>query len=132
MLSISREVNQKQLKRPPKDASRSFGKALAREDSKTYLLRLFITGATPKSVKAVSNIKKICESMLKGRLELEVIDLYQDPQKARKDQIVAAPTLVKKLPLPLRRVIGDLSDTERVLVGLDLVEKEGDDTGDDI
>jgi circadian clock protein KaiB len=85
-----------------------------------YVLRLYVAGQTPKSVRAISNIKRICEENLKGHYELEVIDLYQHPQLAQGEQIIAVPTLIKKLPLPLRRIIGDLSDTARVLVGLDL------------
>ena len=90
---------------------------------KHYVLRLYVTGTTPQSVRAITNIKKICEEHLKGRYELEVIDLYQQPQLAQGEQIIAAPTLIKKLPLPLRRIIGDMSKTERVLVGLDLRKK---------
>ena len=77
----------------------------------------------PKSTRAITNMKRICEEHLQGQYELEVIDLYQHPQLAQGDQIVAVPTLIKKLPPPLRRIIGDMSDTERVLVGLDLRRK---------
>jgi circadian clock protein KaiB len=89
----------------------------------TYLLRLYVTGMTPRSIRAITNIGKICAEHLQGRYELEVIDLYQQPQLAQGEQIIAAPTLIKELPLPLRRIIGDLSNTERVLVGLDLRRK---------
>ena len=92
-------------------------------ESKRYVLRLYVAGQTPKSVHAITNLKKICEENLKGHYELEVIDLYQQPKLAHGEQIIAVPTLIKKLPLPLRRVIGDMSDTERVLVGLDLRKK---------
>jgi circadian clock protein KaiB len=85
-----------------------------------YVLRLYVTGMTPRSTRAVENVRTICEKHLQGRYDLEVIDIYQQPTLAKGEQIIAAPTLVKKLPLPLRRVIGDLSSTERVLVGLDL------------
>jgi circadian clock protein KaiB len=85
-----------------------------------YVLRLYITGMTPQSVRAIDNVKRICEGHLQGRYELEVVDLYQQPQLAQGEQIIAVPTLIKKLPLPLRRIIGDMSKTERVLVGLDL------------
>jgi len=85
-----------------------------------YLLRLYVTGSTPSSVRAILNIKKLCEEHLQGRYDLEVVDLYQKPHLAKGEQIIAAPTLIKKLPLPLRRVIGDMSNFERVLVGLDL------------
>ncbi len=88
-----------------------------------YLLRLYVAGQTPKCLSAIANIKKICEENLQGRYELEVIDLYEQPQLAQGDQIVALPTLIKKIPQPLRRIIGDLSDTERVLVGLDIRSK---------
>lgn len=88
-----------------------------------YVLRLYVTGPSQKSLRAIANIKKICEDHLDGHYELEVIDLYQQPQLAQGEQIVAAPTLIRKLPLPLRRIVGDLSKTERVLVGLDLRPK---------
>lgn len=85
-----------------------------------YILRLYIAGTTPRSTRAVANIREICERNLRGRYDLEVIDIYQKPALAKGEQIIAAPTLVKQLPLPLRRFIGDLSDTERILVGMDL------------
>jgi len=93
-------------------------------ESNYYVLRLYIAGQAPKSVLAIANIKNICEEHLQGLYELVVIDLYQQPQLAQGDQIIAVPTLIKKLPLPLRRIIGDMSKTERVLVGLDLRSKE--------
>lgn len=89
-----------------------------------YILKLYVAGQSPKSVKAIANLKKICEENLRGRYELEVIDLYQQPQLAQGDQITAVPTLIRKLPPPLSRIIGDLSDTERVLVGLDIRSTE--------
>lgn len=85
-----------------------------------YVLRLYVTGTTAKSVRAIANIKQVCQEHLEGRYDLEVIDVYQRPSLAVGEQIVAVPTLVKKLPAPIRRLIGDLSDTERVLFGLDL------------
>ena len=85
-----------------------------------YLLRLYVAGTTQRSMSAITNIRKICEENLKGRYMLEVIDLYQQPKLAQGEQIVALPTLIKKIPPPLRRIIGDLSDTEKVLIGLDL------------
>ena len=91
--------------------------------SNRYVLRLYVAGQTPKSVDAITNIKKICDENLMGRFALAVIDLYQQPQLAQGEQIIAVPTLIKKLPLPLRRIIGDMSNTERVLVGLDLQKK---------
>lgn len=86
----------------------------------SYVLRLYVAGQTPNSVRAIANIQKICEENLQGQYELEVIDLYQQPQLAQGEQIIALPTLIKKLPLPLRRIIGDMSNTALVLVGLDL------------
>jgi circadian clock protein KaiB len=95
----------------------------AKPQADTFLLRLYVAGQTPKSLDAIKNIFKICEENLKERYVLEVIDLYQQPQLALDEQIIAVPTIIKKLPLPLRRVIGDMSNTERVLVGLDLRRK---------
>jgi circadian clock protein KaiB len=87
-----------------------------------YVLRLYITGSTPHSVRAISNIRKICEEYLEGRYDLEVVDISQHPALAEGEQIIAAPTLIKQLPLPLRRFIGDMSQTNRILLGLDLRE----------
>lgn len=84
------------------------------------VLQLFVAGMMPLSMRAIENVKKICEEHLKGHYELEVIDLYQQPHLARGEQIIAVPTLIRKLPLPSRRIIGDMSKTERVLAGLDL------------
>lgn len=88
-----------------------------------YILKLYVAGLSPKSAAAITNIKKICEENLQGRYQLDVIDLYQQPQLAEGEQIIAIPTLIKKLPPPLRRIIGDLSNTERVLAGLDIRNK---------
>ena len=85
-----------------------------------YVLRLYVTGMTARSTRAIENVRAICEAHLQGRYELEVIDIYQQPALAKADQIIAAPTLIKQLPPPLRRLIGDMSSAERVLVGLDL------------
>jgi circadian clock protein KaiB len=90
------------------------------QSDKLWQLRLYVAGQTPKSLAAFANLKKICENHLKGRYRIEVIDLLEQPQLSKGDQIVAIPTLVRKLPVPVRKIIGDLSDTERVLVGLDL------------
>ncbi len=91
-----------------------------KEKSGLWELRLYVAGQTPKSLAAFANLKKICEEHLKGRYRIEVIDLLKNPTLARGDQILAIPTLVRKLPVPVRKIIGDLSNTERVLVGLDL------------
>lgn len=95
-------------------------KALKQAGEKRYILKLYVTGFTPASTRAITNIKKICEEHLKGRYELEVIDIYLHPVLAKGEQIIAAPTLIKKLPLPLRKFIGDMSNTEKILIGLDL------------
>ena len=87
------------------------------------MLRLYVAGMTPKSTRTVADVKKICDEYLAGRYELEVIDIYQQPHLAKGEQIIAAPTLIKKLPLPLRKVIGDMSDKEKFLVGIDLRPK---------
>ena len=89
-----------------------------------YVLRLYVSGSTLKSALAVKNIKRVCEQHLKNRYDLEVIDIYQQPNLARDEQIVAVPTLIKRLPPPLRRLIGDLSNLKKVLVGLDLGMRE--------
>ena len=88
-----------------------------------HVLRLYVTGVTGKSVRAIQNVRRICDEHLKGAYELEVVDLYKNLPLARGDQIIAAPTLIKRLPAPLRRLIGDMSDEARVLVGLDLRPK---------
>lgn len=94
----------------------------SRQPQKTYQLRLYVAGQTPKSLAAFANLKKICEEHMPGQYEIEVIDLLKKPQLASGDQILAIPTLVRKLPQPIKKIIGDLSNTERVLVGLDLRE----------
>jgi circadian clock protein KaiB len=91
--------------------------------SQPYVLRLYIAGLTPRSQEAVRTITRICEEHLAGRYDLEVIDLYQNPVLAKGEQIIAAPTLIRQLPLPLRRVIGNMADEDKVLVGLDLRPK---------
>ena len=91
-----------------------------RRPAKTWHLRLYVAGQTPKSLQAFANLKAICENHLNGRYSIEVIDLIDQPQLSKGDQILAIPTLVRKLPQPVRKIIGDLSDANRVLVGLDL------------
>jgi len=93
------------------------------KDSEMWELRLYVAGQTPNSMRAFANLKKICEEHLKGKYTIEVIDLIKNPQLATGDQILAIPTLVRKLPEPLKKIIGDLSNTERVLVGLDIRSK---------
>jgi circadian clock protein KaiB len=103
-----------------KTSTEEFEEAVAKRDQAKYVLRLYVTGMTPKSTQAIANVRKLCEKHLAGRYELEVIDIYQQPKLAKGEQIIATPTLIKKLPLPLRKLIGDMSDTERFLVGIDL------------
>jgi circadian clock protein KaiB len=90
------------------------------KEPRKFLLRLYVTGQTPRSIKSIDNLKQFCEKHLHGQYEIEVIDIYQQPSLAAENQIIAAPTLIKRLPLPLRRMVGDLSNQERVLSGLDL------------
>ena len=95
-------------------------RALREAAPETFRLRLYVAGQTPKSLLAFANLKRICEEHLHGKYQIEVVDLLISPQLAAGDQIVAIPTLVRRIPLPLRKIIGDLSNTERVLVGLDI------------
>lgn len=92
--------------------------------TETYVLRLYVAGINPRSSEAIRSVTEICEKYLKGRYELEIVDLYQRPTLAKGEQIIAAPTLIRKLPLPLRRLIGSMANKEKVLVGLDLRPKE--------
>jgi circadian clock protein KaiB len=107
----------------PADTTAAFELAVAHTDVERYTLRLYVTGMTPRSLRAIENIKRVCEVSLKDRYSLEVVDIYRQPELAGQAQIIAAPTLIKALPLPLRRIIGDLSDREKVLVGLDLKKR---------
>lgn len=111
------------MKAPPKKSRRaSNGRASKAEtvDAARWNLRLYVAGQTPRSLSAFKNLKDICEEYLKGQYHIEVVDLMENPTLARGDQILAIPTLVRKLPQPIRKIIGDLSNTERVLVGLDI------------
>jgi circadian clock protein KaiB len=103
-----------------KTSAAEFEKAVSMPNRAKYVLRLYVAGMTPKSTQAIANIQKICEKHLAGRYNLKVIDIYTQPQLAKGEQIIATPTLIKKLPLPLRRFIGDMSNTEKFLVGIDL------------
>ena len=89
-------------------------------ESENWILRLYVAGQTPRSITAFNNLKAICDEQLEGKYQIEVIDLIQNPQLSKEHQILAVPTLVRKLPIPVKKIIGDLSNTERVLVGLDL------------
>jgi circadian clock protein KaiB len=94
--------------------------ALEEPETEQYILWLYVTGMTPRSARAIENIRAICEEHLQGRYELQVVDIYQQPALASTEQVIAAPTLIKKLPLPLRRIIGDLSNEDSVLMGLNV------------
>ena len=108
---LTKKKRQKSTNGHPQDVS---------EELSRWNLRLYVAGQTPRSVTAFRNLKDICEEYLKGQYHIEVIDLMENPTLARGDQILAVPTLVRKLPQPIRKIIGDLSNTERVLVGLDI------------
>ena len=105
-----------------RDATDAFEEALKEQaiSRAKYILRLYVAGSTGRSMRAVNNLKKLCEEHLPNEYDLEVIDIYKDPDAAREAQIIAAPTLVKKLPEPIRRFVGDLSNTQKILVGLDI------------
>jgi circadian clock protein KaiB len=107
------------------ETTREYEKALekAGNEKDPYVLRLYVSGMTPRSTAAYASIKALCEKYLKGRYDLEVIDIYQQPSLARDEQVIAAPTLVKRLPSPLRRLVGNLSQEDRVLSGLGLLRK---------
>lgn len=109
------------MKRRAKRAPKKLSKIAARKRL-VYSLRLYITGQTPRSETSLRNLREVCDQYLEGRFELEVIDLYRRPELAREAQVVAAPTLVKRLPLPLRKLVGDLSNKSEVLLGLDIKE----------
>jgi circadian clock protein KaiB len=107
-------------KKPPVTRTRSRPRKPDRRNPEVWNLRLYVAGQTPKSIRAFANLKALCETHLKGRYRIEVIDLMENPQLARGDQIVAIPTVVRHLPQPVRKLIGDLSDSVRALVGLNL------------
>ncbi len=108
---------------PTRAAPRNARRASSSRNPETYLLRLYVAGQTPKCVTAFANLKKICDEYLAGQYQIEIVDLLENPKLAQGDQILAIPTLVRKLPEPVRKIIGDLSNTERVLVGLNLLPR---------
>lgn len=110
-----------------KAATQAFEQLIAegKDKARTYVLRLYVAGTTLNSARAIANVRALCERRLAGRYELEVIDLCQTPLLSKGERIIATPTLIKKLPLPLRRFVGDMSDHDRILVGLDLRSKTG-------
>jgi circadian clock protein KaiB len=107
-----------------KNSLAEFEKALAEKPGQKFILKLYITGASAMSSRALDNIRRFCEEHLQGRYELEVIDIYQHPELLQKDEVIAAPTLIKKLPPPLRKLIGDMSDEEKILAGLNIQIQE--------
>lgn len=107
-----------------KPNTEAFDKWLAERKQEKYILRLYVAGNSPKSQRALIKIKNICENYLKGRYELEVIDIYQQPEMMEEEQIVAIPTLIKKLPPPLQKFVGDMANTEKIMVGLDIFPSE--------
>ena len=119
------------LKNRFRNATEAFEDALKRAPLKRakYIFRLYVSGSSTRSLRAVYNLRKLCEEYLQDDYELEVIDIYKNPDAAREEQIIAAPTLVKQLPQPLRRFIGDLSNTKKLLVGLDVSEEPNDQAG---
>ena len=102
------------------DLQATFERGASESPADRYVLRLYVTGMTARSARAVKNLQAICDEYLAGRYDLEVIDIYQQPILTKGEQIIAAPTLIKKLPLPMRRIIGDMSNRDRVILGLDL------------
>jgi circadian clock protein KaiB len=106
------------------DSAKALEQAAQGKDRERYVLRLYVAGITPHSEQAIRNVTELCEKHLAGRYDLEVVDLYQQPGLAKGEQIIAAPTLIKKLPEPLRRLIGNMLQEEKFLVGLDLRPKE--------
>ena len=114
------------LKRKFRNATEAFESTLKRGPVRRakYILRLYVTGSSARSLKAVQNLKKICDEHFPDDYDLEVIDIYENPEVAREEQIIAAPTLVKMLPTPLRKFVGDLSNTKKILLGLDLYERQ--------
>ena len=114
-------------KKSIKYATRRFEQALSKTNDEVYVLRLYVTGATAASTRAIRNLRAFCEENLDGRFELEVVDIFQHPELAEGEQIIAAPTLIKRLPLPVRRFIGDLSDLQSQLLGFE-VRRRSDST----
>ena len=107
-------------KKQTKTATQEFEDALKKGDTRKFILRLFVTGITPRSLEAIDEVRRMCEEHLKGRYELEVVDIYQQPGAAKEGQVFAAPTLVRLLPQPVRKIVGDMTKKERLLAGLDI------------
>lgn len=109
--------------RSPYDATQEYERALGAVGTQRFVLRLYIAGYSPRSQKAIENVRTICDRYLADRCELEIVDIYQARATVPEDLVIAAPTLIRRLPLPLRRVIGDMTEKEKVLVGLDLIPR---------
>jgi circadian clock protein KaiB len=126
-----KSASKRPLKTKLRGATAAFEEALKEKAvvRPRYILRLYVTGSSHRSLQSVYNLKKLCEEYLPDEYDLEVIDIYKDPVAAREEQIVAAPTLVKKLPRPIRKFVGDMSNTQKILVGLDLYKRQGNGEG---
>ena len=109
----------------PANVLKGLSDGMASDDVESFDMTLYVAGQTPKSIAALANLKKICETYLPGRYSIEIIDLMMDPARARTDQIIAIPTLIRRLPEPIKRILGDLSNLERVLVGLEVHPPRG-------
>lgn len=110
----------KESKNQPSDLASELAEAARAMQTQKYVLRLFVAGISPRSEAAIRNVKEVCEERLKDRYALEIVDIYQHPEALKEKQIVVAPTLIRELPLPLRKLIGDMANEEKLLVGLDL------------
>jgi circadian clock protein KaiB len=126
-----KSASKRPLKSKLREATEAFEEALKEKALRRakYILRLYVTGSSHHSLRAVYNLKKICEEYLPDDYDLEVIDIYKNPAAAREEQIIAAPTLVKKLPRPIRKFVGDMSNTQKILVGLDLYKRQDNKEG---
>ena len=131
MAKSKNEIEKPDLKNRLRNATEAFEDAIKRRPLRRakYIFRLYVSGSSTRSLRAIYNLRKLCEEYLQDEYDLEVIDIYKNPDAARKEQIIAAPTLVKQLPQPLRRFIGDLSNTKRLLVGLDINDEANDQLG---
>ena len=121
-----KSASKRPLNRKLRQTTEAFEEAVQKKALRRarYILRLYVTGSSLRSLRAVYNLKRICEEYLSDEYDLEVIDIYKDPGAAREEQIIAAPTLVKKLPMPIRKFVGDMSNTQKILVGLDLYKRQ--------